>query len=114
MSKNIGNTMSKNLSGKYSATRATKGCEKLLDSTKKSGGNKVATCALKTASKRASPKIVEVTGNLIGINIADKIRKSAPSTPVQTKHTTKNSSEIPKEIYIPPEKRQIADELRLI
>ena len=43
-------------SGKYSATRSTKVAQKFLDSTKKSGDNKVAIDQLKTASKRTIQK----------------------------------------------------------
>ena len=88
-------------SGKYSATRSSKAAQKFLDSTKKSGDNKVATDQLKTASKRTIQKIVEVIGKLIGINIADKITKNVGSEPVQTE----NTFEIWKEIYMPPEEK---------
>ena len=53
-------SMGKNLSSKYG--------QKLLDSAKKS-----TTDAIKTASKRASQKTVEATGDLIGNKTADKI-----------------------------------------
>ena len=88
-------------SGKYSATRSAKVTQKFLDSTKKSGDNKVAIDQLKTASKRTIQKIVEVIGKLIGINIADKITKNVESAPVQTE----NTFEIRKEIYMPPEEK---------
>ena len=52
--------MGKNLSSKY--------CENLLDSTKKS-----TTDAIKTASEKATQKIAEATGHLIGNKTADKI-----------------------------------------
>ena len=59
--KNIG----KNVCGKYS--------QKLLDGVKKSWVAKVATDTLKTTSKRAIQNTIEVTGDLIGNKIADKI-----------------------------------------
>ena len=52
--------MHKNLSNKYS--------QKHFDSVKK-----IATDAIKTASKRATQKTAEATCNLIGNRIADKI-----------------------------------------
>ena len=81
-------------SGKYSATRSTKVAQKFLDSTKKSGDNKVAIDQLKTASKRTIQKIVEVIGKLIGINIADKITKHVKSAPMQTENTFEIRKEI--------------------
>ena len=61
MDKNIGKTISKNLSGKYS--------QKLLNHAKQS-----ATSALKTNSKRVIQKTAEATGDLVGNNkISDKI-----------------------------------------
>ena len=61
-SKKIVKNISKNLSTKYS--------QKLLDHAKKS-----ATDAIKTSSKRVIQKAAEVTSDLIGIKIADKIIK---------------------------------------
>ena len=61
-SKKIVKNISKNLSTKYS--------QKLLDHAKKS-----ATDAIKTSSKRVIQKTAEVTSDLIGIKIADKIIK---------------------------------------
>ena len=53
-------------------------------------------------------KITEATGDLIGNKIADKINSIGKS-----KENPK-TKEKPKEIYIPPEKRQqIIDDLRL-
>ena len=60
MGRNIGKNISKSLNSKYS--------QKLLDHTKRS-----ATDALKTYSKGVIQKTVEVTGDLIGNKIADKI-----------------------------------------
>ena len=56
----------KNLSNKYS--------QNLLDSAEKSGTTKVATDAVKTASKRIIQKIAEGTGDLVGNKITDKIK----------------------------------------
>ena len=56
----------KNLSNKYS--------QNLLDSAEKSGKTKVATDAVKTASKRIIQKIAEGTGDLVGNKITDKIK----------------------------------------
>ena len=52
--------MGENLSNKYD--------QKRLDSATKS-----TTDAIKTASKRATQKVAEATGDLIGIKVADKI-----------------------------------------
>ena len=60
MDKNISKNIRKNLSSKYN--------QKLLDHAKKS-----ATDAIKTSSKRVIQKTVEVTSDLIGIKIFDKI-----------------------------------------
>ena len=68
---------------------------------------------LKTTSKRAIQNTAEATGDLIGSKIADKItRKTIIS--VQTKKTAEILLEIPKEIFTPPEKRQVIDQLRLL
>ena len=66
---NIGKNISKSFSGKYSP-RMLAMHQKLLDQAKK-----LATDALKTSSKRVIQKIAEVTGDLIGNKIADKITK---------------------------------------
>ena len=59
----------------------------------------------KTASKRVVQKTAEATGDLIGNKIADKITSVGKS-----KEKTNN----PEEIYIPPEERQqIIDDLKL-
>ena len=61
--------------------------------------------AAKTASKRVVQKTAEATGDLIGNKIADKITSIGK---------TKEKTNKPEEIYIPPEKRhQIIDDLRL-
>ena len=60
----------------------------------------------KTASKRIVQKTAEATGDLIGNKIADKI--TSIGKPKEKEKTKKVE-----EIYIPPEKRQIIDDLRL-
>ena len=100
---NIGKNISKNLSGKYR--------QELLDHTKQS-----ATDAFKTASKRAIQKTAETTGDLIGINIANRITKVLKNSQQHNSETVTNEhdKEISKEIYISPEERQeFIDELRL-
>ena len=80
MSKNFGNDIRKNLSTKYS--------QKLLDHAEKS-----ATDAIKTASKRAIPKTVEVTGDIIGNKIADKTTKASKSLPQNSSETVETETE---------------------
>ena len=63
MVKDLGENISKNLSGKHS--------QKVFDHTKQS-----ATDALKTVSKRAIQKTAEATGDLIRHKIADVVTKS--------------------------------------
>ena len=79
--------------------------------------------AIKTASKRSIQKIAEASGDLIGNKIADKITnaskkssKELHSTRLHSQNDEANDeTEIPKERYISPEKRQqIFDELRLV
>ena len=60
ISKNIGKNISKNVSGKY--------IQKPFDHAKQ-----FATDAYKTTSKRGIQNIAEVTGGLVGDNIAGKI-----------------------------------------
>ena len=61
--------------------------------------------AAKTASKKVIHKTAEAAGDLIGNKVADKITSVSKS-----KEKTNN----PEEIYIPPEKRQqIIDDLKL-
>ena len=99
--------IAKNLNNKYG--------QKLLDSGKKS-----ATGVIKAAPKRTIQKTAEVTGDLIGNKIADKI--TSVSTSPKELHSNKlhlktdeNETDISREIYISPEKRQqIIDELRLV
>ena len=68
-------------------------------------GKKLKDTAAYTASKKVVQETAEATEDLIGNKIADKI------TPVGK---TKEKTNKPEEIYIPPEKRQqIIDDLRL-
>ena len=71
----------------------------LMDTATKTGID-----AAKTASNRVVQKTAEATGDLIGSKIADKITSLG-----KPKEKTKKVEEI----YIPPEKRQIIDDLRL-
>ena len=90
--------MAKRLSSKYG--------QKLLDSTRK-----VATDALRTASKRAIQKTVETTGDLVANKIPDEIRQFASKSTSedtsklleQTDKTSVQPIEIAKENYISPE-----------
>ena len=84
--------------------------KKIVDAAKKS-----ATDAVKTASKREIPKIVEATGDLIGNKIAGKISS------VSKKKSNNNNDDDDVELathkkrYISPEERQqIIDELRSV
>ena len=83
--------MGKNLSSKYG--------QKLLDRTKKS-----VTDAFKTTSKRAIQKMAEVTDDLAGNKIAGKITKAAFKSSFEDSRKSVQSTEMPKEIYILPEK----------
>ena len=73
--------------------------KKLMDDTRKTGID-----AAKTASKQVVQKTAEATGDLIGNKTADKITLLSK---------TKSKDKKRQEIYIPPEKRQIIDDLRL-
>ena len=79
-------SFARNLNNKYGQT--------LADSAKKS-----AIDLFKIASKRAIQKTAEATGDLIGIDIADKIT-SYSKNPANEPHLNDVSNEIPKEIYI--------------
>ena len=73
---------------------------KLKDAAPKTGID-----AAKTASKRVVQKKAEATGDLISNEIVDKITSIGK---------TKEKTNKPEEIYIPPEKRQqIINDLRL-
>ena len=74
--------------------------KKLIDTATKTGID-----AAKTASKRVVQKTAEATGDLISNKIADKITSVGK---------TKEKTNKPEEIYIPPEKRQqIINDLQL-
>ena len=74
--------------------------KKLIDTATKTGID-----AAKTASKRGAQKTAEATRDLIGNKIADKIISVGK---------TKEKTNKPEEIYIPPEKRQeIIDDVKL-
>ena len=77
------------------------GNKKLMDTVTNTGVD-----AAKAASKGVVQKTAEATGNLIGNKIADKI------TSIGKPKEKEKTKEI-EEIYIPPEKRQIIDDLRL-
>ena len=95
--KNIG----RSLNNKYG--------KKLIDTAKKS-----ATDELKIAGKRVVQKTAEVTGDLVGNTIANKIT-SISKKPASESHSNAANNEIPKERNIPPQEIQkIIDELRLI
>ena len=74
--------------------------KKLMDTATKTGID-----AAKTDSKRVVQKTAEATGDLIGYKIAHKITSIGKSKGKRSKKT--------EEIYIPPEKRKIIDDLRL-
>ena len=103
--KNMGThatNVAKNISSKYG--------RKLLDSAKKSIVD-----AIKTTSKRLIQKAAQVTGDLIGNKIADKITSVSKKSKKPQNNEANDESEAPKERYISPEKRQqIIDELRLV
>ena len=82
----MGNSISKNLSGKYIQT--------LLDHLTQS-----ATDAFKTSSKRVIQKTVEATGDLTGIKIANKIMEVSKNSQQINSETVTNehNKEIPKD-----------------
>ena len=85
--------MCTHLSNKYS--------QKLLDSAKKSTAD-----AIKTASKRAIQKTAEATGDLIGNKIADKVTSASKSSKKLYSQNNLDKTDIPKERYISPEKKE--------
>ena len=74
--------------------------KKLMDTATKTGMDVV-----KIASKRVVQKTAEATGDLIGNKIADKI------TSIGKPKEKEKAKEI-EEVYIPPVKRQIINDLR--
>ena len=99
----------------FAKNMSHKNSQKLFDSTKK-----CTTDVIKTVSKRAIQKTAEATGDVTGNIIADiitgisKSPKEMHSKQLYSK-ADENETEIPKERYISPEKRQkVNDELRLV
>ena len=85
--------MGKDLGNKYS--------QNLFNTAKKSTID-----AIKTASKRAIQKPAERTSDLIGNKIADKTTNLSKIFSKELDSQNENETEIPKERYISPEKRQ--------
>ena len=95
-------SMGKNFSSKYG--------QKLLDSAKKS-----TTDAIWTSLKRAIQKTAEANGDLTGNKFADKITRVSKKSIKAQNNEVNDESEVPKERYISPEKKQqIIDELTLV
>ena len=95
----------------FARSMSNKYGKKLVDTVEKS-----ATDAIKTASKRAIQKTAEVTGDLVGKKIADKIisvsKKSTKKMPTIDEDVELTT---PKKRYISPEEmQQIIEELRLV
>ena len=110
MGKDIGENISKHVSGKYSPGMLVMR-KKLLDHTKES-----ATDVFKTALKRGIQKTTEATDDFIGNKIAYKIIKVSKNSQQNNSETATNKhyKEVAKERYISPEERQeTIDELRL-
>ena len=98
--------VAKNLNNKYG--------QKLLDSAKKSTKD-----AIKIASKRAIQKTAELTDDLIGNRIADKItsvskKKSAKGLPNNETEEDAEISTHKKRCISPEEIEQMIDELKLV
>ena len=83
----------KNLSIKYG--------QKHLDTKKK-----LATDAHKSSSKRVIQKTAKATGDLTGNKIIEKIAKAASENTREDPKTSAQSTEMPKEIFIPLERWQ--------
>ena len=98
MDKNISTDISKDLSFKYS--------QKRLDHAKQSS-----TYVFKMASKTASQKRAEATGDLSGNKIANRITKVSKHCPKKNSETVTNEND--KETS-PEERQKIIDDLRLI
>ena len=101
MGEKIGESMSKKLSGKYSACILAMR-QKIFDHAKQSATN-----VLKTSSKRVIQKIVEATGDFIGNKIANKITKISKNWLQNNSETVtnENDKEIPKERYKKKERK---------
>ena len=93
--KNIGKSVSKNLSGKYG--------QKPLDHAKQSAAD-----AIKTSSKGLIQETEKATGHLIGNKIANRIAKASKNPRQNNSETVTNDhdKEMPKEKYVSPEERQ--------
>ena len=69
---------------------------------------------LKHLQQQEQYKTAEVTGDLIGNKIADKITSYSKKPTIESS-TNEANNEIPKEIYISPQERQqVIDQLRSI
>ena len=79
----------------------------LMDSATKTGKD-----FAKTASKKVIQKSSEATGDLIGNKIADMITSIGKPKNKKEKDET-NVKEETEEIYIPPEKRKLINDLKL-
>ena len=95
----------------FARSMSNKYGKKLVDTAKK-----VATDAIRTASKRAIQKTAEAKGDVVGNKIADKItsvsKKSTKKLPIIDEDVELTTH---KKRYISPEERQqIINELRLI
>ena len=84
----------------FARSMSNKYGKKLVDAAKKS-----ATDAIKTASERAIQKTAEVTGDLVGNKIADKITNVS-------KKSTKNLPTIDEDVELSTHKRYISPEER--
>ena len=98
-------SMGKSLSNKYG--------QNLIDRAQKS-----TTDVIKTASKIATQKTAEATGNWIGSKIADKVtrvsKKSTEELPNDEKEVDVEQATHKKKYISQGERQQIADELRLV
>ena len=87
MGKNIGEKISKNLSGKYSPGMLAMR-QKLLENAKQS-----ATDAIKTSSKRVIQKTAEASGDLTGNKIANRTTKVSKNSQQNNSETVTNEPE---------------------
>ena len=101
MGKKICKNISNGLNSKYR--------QKLLDHAQQS-----VTDTLKTELRKAIQKAERTTGDLIDYKVAEKITKVSKTLPQNNLEIVESETEILKERYISPEKRQkIIDDLRL-
>ena len=101
MSKTIGKNISKNVSSKHG--------QKLLDHTKQPAAD-----SPKTGPKRVMQKAAEATADLIGNNIANKIKKISRTSPQNTSEAVTNETknigldrEVSRKIHMSTEKTTI-------